>query len=212
MVVYYLHYYHNSYLYCVSHILPRGCSLVHLTQTSGYFIFPDVPHRSKPRFLTATEHDIANIRLEGLTAPSELKVSRAIFKRVFGRWHWYVFVVHWALMDQNFTPYSTPFSLYLKAKPDIYSVSRVNTLPTIATALSVVAALVAGVTADRLRNFWIPSVVTSIPVLIGVILLVVYNVGETGRLFGFILTGFEGGTWCPNTGSLILFVISHLKE
>ncbi|OQE09628.1 hypothetical protein PENVUL_c006G05824 [Penicillium vulpinum] len=158
----------------------------------GYIIFPDVPHRSRPRFLTATEHDIANIRLAGLTAPSELKVSRAIFKRVFGRWHWYVFVVHWTLMDQNFTPYSTPFSLYLKAKPEIYSVSRVNTLPTIATALSVVAALVAGVTADRLRNFWIPSVVTSIPVLVGVILLVAYNVGETGRLVGFILTGFEG--------------------
>lgn len=100
-------------------------------------------------------------------------------------------------MDQNFTPYSTPFSLYLKAKPDIYSVSRVNTLPTIATALSVVAALLAGVTADRLRNFWIPSVATSIPVLVGVILLVVYNVGETGRLVGFILTGFEGGMWIP---------------
>lgn len=100
-------------------------------------------------------------------------------------------------MDQNFTPYSTPFSLYLKAKPDIYSVSRVNTLPTIATALSVVAALVAGITADRLRNFWIPSVATSIPVLVGVILLVVYNVGETGRLVGFILTGFEGGMWIP---------------
>ncbi|KAJ5857514.1 hypothetical protein N7455_008408 [Penicillium solitum] len=165
----------------------------------GYIIFPDVPHRSKPRLLTAAEHDIANIRLKGLTAPSELKVSRAIFKRVFGRWHWYVFVVHWTLMDQNFTPYSTPFSLYLKAKPEIYSVSRVNTLPTIATALSVVAALVAGVTADRLRNFWIPSVATSIPVLIGVILLVVYNVGETGRLVGFILTGFEGGMWILNT-------------
>ncbi|CAG8242018.1 unnamed protein product [Penicillium salamii] len=158
----------------------------------GYFVFPDVPHRSKPRFLTATEHEIANSRLKGLTAPSELKVSRAIFKRVFGRWHWYVFVVHWILMDQSFTPYSTPFSLYLKAKPDIYSVSRVNTLPTIATAISVVAALVAGITADRLHNFWIPSVVTSIPVLIGLVLLVVYNVGETGRLVGFIITGFEG--------------------
>ncbi|KXG45791.1 Major facilitator superfamily domain, general substrate transporter [Penicillium griseofulvum] len=136
----------------------------------GYIVFPDVPHRSKPHFLTETEHDIANIRLKGLTAPSELKVSRAIFQRVFGRWH----------------------CLYLKAKPDIYSISRVNTLPTIATALSVVAALMAGVTADRLRNFWIPSVVTSIPVLVGVILLVVYNVGETGRLVGFIITGFEG--------------------
>lgn len=101
-------------------------------------------------------------------------------------------------MDQNFMPYSTPFSLYLKAKPDVYSVSRVNTLPTIATAISVVAALVAGVTADRLRNFWIPSVVTSIPVLIGVILLVVYNVGENGRVAAFIIIGFEGGMYYPH--------------
>lgn len=214
MVVHYLHHYHNSYLHSVSHI-PRAIQLfIYLTQTRGYIIFPDVPHRSKPRFLTAAEHDIANIRLKGLTAPSELKVSRAIFKRVFGRWHWYVFVVHWTLMDQNFTPYSTPFSLYLKAKPEIYSVSRVNTLPTIATALSVVAALVAGVTADRLRNFWIPSVATSIPVLIGVILLVVYNVGETGRLVGFILTGFEGGMWIlnKNTQALWSYVLSFILK
>lgn len=161
----------------------------------GYIAFPDVPHRTKPRFLTPTEHSIANKRLEGLTAPSELKISKAIFNRVFGRWHFYVLVAHWTLMDQNFMPYSTPFSLYLKAKPDIYSISRINTLPTIATALSVVAALVAGITADRLRNFWIPSVITSIPVLIGLILLVVYDIGEYGRVAAFIITGFEGGMY-----------------
>lgn len=49
--------------------------IIYLTQTSEYITFPDVPHRSKPRFLTATGHDIANIRLKGLIAPSELKVS-----------------------------------------------------------------------------------------------------------------------------------------
>ena len=98
-------------------------------------------------------------------------------------------------MDQNFTPYSTPFSLYLKSKPKIYSITRINTLPTIATAISVVAAVAAGVVADRRRNWWLPSVVVSIPVLIGVILLVVYDVGESGRLAGFIITGFEGGTF-----------------
>lgn len=177
-------------------------------------MFPDVPHRSKPRFLTAAEHSLANTRLEGLTAPSELRVSRAIFKRVLGRWHWYVFVIHWILMDQNFTPYSTPFSLYLKAKPDQYSVSRVNTLPTIATAISVVAALVAGVTADRLHNFWIPSVATSVPVLIGIILLVIYDVGESGRLAGFMLTGFEGGRFflpgCCTVNSNSIIAISPL--
>jgi len=98
-------------------------------------------------------------------------------------------------MDQNFMPYSTPFSLYLKAKPDIYSVSRINTLPTIATAISVVTALVAGITADRLHNYWIPSVLTSLPVLIGMVLLTVYNIGEHGRVAAFILTGFEGGSY-----------------
>ncbi|KAE8161471.1 major facilitator superfamily domain-containing protein [Aspergillus tamarii] len=154
--------------------------------------FLDVPHRPKPRFLTYKEHELANSRLVGLTTPSQLKVSRDIFKRVLGRWHWYVFVAQWILVDQNFLASSTPFSLYLKAKPDIYSVTRINTLPTIATAVSIVAALIAGTVADKKRNFWLPSIITTIPVLLGLVLLVVWNVGEAGRLAGFILTGAEG--------------------
>lgn len=64
-----------------------------------------------------------------MTAPSQLKVSRDIFARVFGRWHWYLFVLQWTLMDQNFQPYSTPFSLYLKAKsPSIVSSASFSTL------------------------------------------------------------------------------------
>lgn len=161
----------------------------------GYIAFPDVPHRKKPRFLSEAEFTLPNTRLKGLVAPSELKVSRSIIKRALGCWHWYVFVIHWILMDQNFTPFSTPFSLYLKSKSNIYSVTRINTFPTIATAISVVAAVTAGIVADRRRNWWLPSVVVSIPVLIGVVLLVIYDVGESGRLAGFIITGFEGGTF-----------------
>ncbi|KAF4312700.1 major facilitator superfamily transporter [Botryosphaeria dothidea] len=160
----------------------------------GFFIFPDVPSRQKPRLLTPTQHALARDRLAGVTAPSQLKVSRDIFARVFGRWHWYLFVLQWTLMDQNFQPYSTPFSLYLKAKsPSIYSVSRVNTLPTIATALSVVAALGAGATADALGGrFWIPTVAVSVPVIVGVALLAAWDVGEHGRVAAFVVCGFEG--------------------
>lgn len=75
----------------------------------------------------------------------------------------------------------------------MYSVSRVNTLPTIATAVSIIAALTAGTVSDKIRNIWVPCVVVSIPVMLGLILLVVWNVGEAGRLAGFILAGFEGG-------------------
>ncbi|KAI9039353.1 putative pantothenate transporter [Aspergillus affinis] len=158
----------------------------------GYVAFLDVPHRAKPRFLTEKEHELANSRLVGLTAPSQLTVSVDLFKRVLGRWHWYVFVAQWILVDQNFLASSTPFNLYLKAKPEIYSVSRVNTLPTIATAVSIVAALIAGTVADKTRNIWLLCIVVSLPVMLGLILLVVWDVGEAGRLAGFILTGAEG--------------------
>lgn len=96
-------------------------------------------------------------------------------------------------MDQNFAPYSTPFSLYLKANSAIYSVVRINTLPTIATAISIVAAVLSGIFADKTGRFWVPVVAVTVPVLIGVSLLVAWDVGENGRLAAFMLTGFEGG-------------------
>ncbi|KAH8660014.1 putative allantoate permease [Xylariales sp. PMI_506] len=169
------------------------CTIITLpVSILGYIVFPDVPSRGKPRFLSQEEHALGLSRLKGITAPSELNLSWSIFKRVLGRWHWYVFVLHWALMDQNFMPYSTPFSLYLKAKEPLYTVQQVNTIPTIATAVSVVSALGAALLADKLRNYWLPSVLVTIPVLIGIILLNVWNIGEIGRVAAFIIIGFEG--------------------
>ncbi|TQB77575.1 hypothetical protein MPDQ_000116 [Monascus purpureus] len=164
-----------------------------LTYTSGFIAFPDVPHRSKPRFLTTAEHDLANSRLTGLTAPSQLKISRDIFKRVLARWHWYIFVAQWTLLNQNAQASGMPFNSYPSAKPDLYSVSRVNTLPTIATAVSVISAVVAGVVADRTGRFDILSLAVSIPTLIGTAMLVVWDVGEHARLAAFIITGSQGG-------------------
>ncbi|GKT53114.1 major facilitator superfamily transporter [Colletotrichum tofieldiae] len=158
----------------------------------GFFVFPDVPSRSRPRLLPANLHAFAQKRLEGLTAPPQLKVSRDIFKRVFTRWHWYLFVAQWTIMNENLQPSGSPFSLYLKAFPETYSVTRINTLPTVATAISIVSAFAAGALADRTGWFAGLSVAATIPSLIGVILLVVWNVGESGRLAAFMLNGFEG--------------------
>jgi ACS family pantothenate transporter-like MFS transporter len=159
----------------------------------GFFVFPDVPSRKKPRFLTESDQLFAQKRLAGKTAPPQLKISRSIFRRVFAQWHWYLFVAQWTIMDQNFLPSGTPFSLYLKANSQIYSVVRINTLPTIATAVSVVVALTCGVIADKTGRFWLPAYAVTLPVIAGCALLVAWNVGESGRLAGFVLTGFEGG-------------------
>ncbi|OTB17718.1 hypothetical protein K445DRAFT_20185 [Daldinia sp. EC12] len=157
----------------------------------GFFVFPDVPTRKKPRFITSEEHALARKRIQGVVAPPQLQLSRDIFKRVFSRWHWYLFVLQWTLMDQNFLPGSQPFSLYLKAKSDIYSIVQINTIPTIVTAVSIVVALFCGVIADKTGRFWLPAIAVTFPVLVGMILLVAWDVGESGRLAGFILTGFE---------------------
>ena len=102
-------------------------------------------------------------------------------------------------MDQNFLPGAQPFSLYLKAKSNIYSVVQINTLPTITTAVSIVVAFTAGIVADKTGRFWLPSYLITLPVVVGIALLVAWDVGESGRLAGFILTGFEGGKLTSQT-------------
>jgi hypothetical protein len=44
-------------------------------QNSGFFVFPDVPSRKKPRFLEESEHTLARNRLEGLTVPVLIGIS-----------------------------------------------------------------------------------------------------------------------------------------
>lgn len=41
----------------------------------------------------------------------------------------------------------------------------------------------------------------TLPVLVGVSLLVAWDVGEKGRLAGFFLTGFEGGKTDPHSNT-----------
>ena len=158
----------------------------------GFFVFPDVPSRKKPRFITDLQLKLARNRLRGRTAPPQLKLSLDIFRRVFTRWHWYVFVTAWSLMNQNAQASGQPFSLYLKAKSDIYSVVRINTLPTVGTAISIVAAIASGIVADKTGRFWICSLTVTVTVLIGTALLVAWDIGESGRLAAFMITGFEG--------------------
>lgn len=139
MAIYYLHYHHSSYFYLVGFLpAPHLLKVINL-KYRGFLAFPDVPSRHKPRLLTETDFKLAKSRLEGLTA--QLKIPKTIFKRVWGNWHWHFFVAQWCLLDQNSMIAGQPFSLYLKAKSKIYSIRQINTLPTIATAISIVCPL-----------------------------------------------------------------------
>jgi MFS transporter, ACS family, pantothenate transporter len=159
----------------------------------GFFVFPDVPHRSRPKLLKEEEHGLAISRIRGQTAPSQLKVSRDIFARVFRRWHWYLFVALWSIGNQNNQIPGSPFNLYLKAKSEIYSIAQINTIPTSATAVSIVTAFITCAIADRIGRFWPLLIAITIPTIVSHALLVAWNVGESGRVGAFILSGVEDG-------------------
>jgi ACS family pantothenate transporter-like MFS transporter len=159
----------------------------------GFFVFPDVPHRSRPKMLNEKEHELAILRIRGQTVPSQLKVSRDIFARVFRRWHWYLFVALWSIGNQNNQVPGSPFNLYLKAKSEIYSIAQINTIPTSATAVSIVAAFITCAIADWIGRFWPLLIAVTIPTIVSHALLVAWHVGESGRVAAFILSGIEGG-------------------
>jgi ACS family pantothenate transporter-like MFS transporter len=57
---------------------------------------------------------------------------------------------------------------------------RRQPLPTITTAISIVSAFVSVLFADKTGRFWIPTVAVTVPVLMGILLLVAWDVGENG--------------------------------
>jgi len=56
-------------------------------------ILPAASSSSLTRYLTNTEHVLAQERLTGSIVPPQLKVSRNTFAHVFDRWHWYFLVL-----------------------------------------------------------------------------------------------------------------------
>jgi ACS family pantothenate transporter-like MFS transporter len=60
----------------------------------------------------------------------------------------------------------------LKANEAIYSITRINTLPTMATAISIVTAFVTCSIADRIGRFWPLLLIVSIPTVVSHALLV----------------------------------------
>ncbi|TDZ51524.1 Pantothenate transporter liz1 [Colletotrichum trifolii] len=110
----------------------------------GYFIFPGMPTSGKPWWLTQREHEIGQRRMreEGIEEPN--KITTRMLKRLFCHWHWYVGVLAYVLFLSGAYPHGQ-MGLWLKWQADnwgIYTVPQINTIPTGAQGVSVVAAIV----------------------------------------------------------------------
>ncbi|KAK7203292.1 putative allantoate permease [Myxozyma melibiosi] len=159
----------------------------------GFVFFPNSPEYTKPSWwLTQDDIDLTmeRLRSEKIQQISKQKVNyRRLAKKCLLDWHWYFFVFAWCLYDQNQYFSGTPFSLYLKANSDRYSVANINNYPTVVKAISIFVTLLGGYYSDKTLDRYTPCLITAVLTLIGAIILCVFDVSEGARIFAFFVAG-----------------------
>ncbi|KAI5851001.1 major facilitator superfamily domain-containing protein [Tricharina praecox] len=116
----------------------------------GFICFPDTPETTKAFYLTAAEKKLA---VERLPKKAETSLTWDIFKRVLGRWHFWMFSVLWAISGEV-ESFSTNnlFGLYLADMGR--SVAVRNNYPMGVSAVGIVTTLIAALYVDLTKKHW----------------------------------------------------------
>ncbi|KAI5963113.1 uncharacterized protein KGF55_002905 [Candida pseudojiufengensis] len=111
----------------------------------GFIFFPDSPDIAKPFYFTEEEHQMA---LKNMKKPTHDKFDKQLLKRVFGRWHWYLFSMLWITGASN-EAFASNSILGLWLKYYDYSISDRNHIPMGVYAVGVVST---GIAAYYIKN------------------------------------------------------------
>lgn len=132
----------------------------------GLLCFPGSPDNMKASFFFSEEELI--LAKARLPPRKETKLDLSVFKRVVGRWHWWLFSLLWVFGGENESfATNSLFALWLKYNK--FTVQQSNHYPMGIAAVGVLATFTAAVYVDRTggKRHW------QIGILISLILLVV---------------------------------------
>ncbi|EIM89145.1 MFS general substrate transporter [Stereum hirsutum FP-91666 SS1] len=119
------------------------------------FVLPDYPTNCKIWYITEQERQIA-LRRSVNAGRTEVTghVSTALFKKMFGRWKWWLLVIAYLFYGSSCQANSY-FAIYLKAMG--YSVTERNIIPAGANLVSAATTFIYGFGSDLTRNrfYWI---------------------------------------------------------
>lgn len=168
----------------------------------GLFAIPDTPQTTKAFYLNEWERKrcVERIDEDGRTPTG--KWDMTIFKRIFGSWQFYVFIVAYSLWSLTGGNYVMQFyTLYLKYTGD-YTIPQVNYMPTSMSCVNLVCMLSSGIVSDLIGKRW-PFLL-----FVGTILIFTYSVMLSSgashhlRLAAYTMTGAYGcftpvlAGWC----------------
>lgn len=140
----------------------------------GFVMWPGLPASGKPLWMTEKEHAFAKKRMQDIGVKESQKISLRMLKRVFTRWHFYIGVLAYVFFLSSAYPHGQ-MALWLQDQADkygTYSIPEINTIPTGAQGVSVVAAVLATSLCMVYPIWVIFSVVEAIFLFAGIVLLV----------------------------------------
>ena len=111
----------------------------------GFFIFPGMPSSGKPFWLTEEQHQMGQRRMREAGVEEPKKITFKMLKRLVRHWHWPLGVLAYVFFLSSAYP-NGQMGLWLKdeaAKHGTYTVPQINTIPTGASGVSVVATILA---------------------------------------------------------------------
>lgn len=161
----------------------------------GYFIFPGMPDSKRIWWMSEREHVLARERMSAIGVESPKRLSKKMFRRLFCRWHWYVGALAYVFFLSSSYPHGQ-MGLWLKdeaAKHGTYTVPQINTIPTGAMGVSIVAGLLAGQLCMVYPTWIIFSIVQAIFIFANVC-LIIWNIPTGLHFASYYLLGVSAAT------------------
>ncbi|KAH7232996.1 pantothenate transporter liz1 [Fusarium tricinctum] len=173
-----------------------GCMSLPVALSVWWFL-PDLPHNTEAWYITEEEKQIA-LRRSATQGKVQVtgKLDKALAKRMFGSWRWWVLCVTYILYGNSCqaAPY---FAIYLRESG--YSVTQRNIIPGCANLVSMVTDFTWSFMSDYTRNriWWMVGPILCTTVVSSSI-LTAWPPSDTARVVAFFFAagGFVTGvTW-----------------
>ncbi|KAI1458486.1 MFS general substrate transporter [Annulohypoxylon moriforme] len=161
---------------------------------AGFFFFPDVPEITRAWWLTKDEIDLAKKRMEVEGRANRGSYTKAKVKKIFSSWHIYALTLLYIFFNNGVGYGSQPaFAIWLKSEG--YSVTAINSFPTIASAIAVIFTYIYAWTSDSLfkGERWPAMVFSGTVNIITNTSLAVWNIPLGWKWFCYIVGMIGGG-------------------
>ncbi|KAL3417364.1 major facilitator superfamily transporter [Phlyctema vagabunda] len=115
----------------------------------AFYALPDLPGNTKVKWLSTGEKALALKRMVDAGKGEDVPFTWAAIVRILGKWHFWVYTAYYTffICSENIGGY---MNLWLKSL-GTYSVSNVNTYPTVTNAITIITTLAYGWTSDALQ-------------------------------------------------------------